>query len=183
MWQALCLYTFLINEAMHSLGLGRFRVQLNVMKPSTLRWIQIYNAPQTSMLITMYPDHLKYILCTQNTYEDWNGLLWIYTKLTSTDFIKPLYLKFKLRTYVNIRRAASFITGDCEFAHWNRNCRNSGHKLFPSSSRRFRAISDTTSQNFRLMESDCSDCITINKRSFNCCWASSGSCESIHSIN
>lgn len=55
-------------------------------------------------------------------------------------------LDHKLETHVNILMPASFMLESWDAAQLNMNCRNSGHWLLPSSSIRFRASSETTSQ-------------------------------------
>ncbi len=80
-------------------------------------------------------------------------------------------------TYANILKLHSFKCGDCELAHWNKNCKNSGHWLFPSSSIKFLASSETTSQTFFFNDSFVSVWTNFNKASFNWFWSSTLNCK------
>lgn len=99
---------------------------------------------------------------------------------TSIFFINTPLVRDKCkRTYVNIRSALSFNAGNGLFAHWNRNWRNSGHWLLPSSSIKFLATSAATSQTLRRILSVCSFWTDSKICSFNWVCASGGICEII----
>lgn len=85
----------------------------------------------------------------------------------------------KKNAYVNIRSALSFNADNGLFAHWNRNWRNAGHWLLPSSSIKFLATSAATSQILRRILSFCSFWTESKICSFNWVCASGGICEII----
>lgn len=99
---------------------------------------------------------------------------------TSILIYHKIYHKIGIKkTHVNIRSALSFKADNGLFAHWNRNWRNSGHWLLPSSSIKFLATSAATSQTLRRILSVCSFWTDSKICSFNWTCASGGICEII----
>lgn len=125
------------------------------------------------------------IICLLVSKYTWDGSVdtqyifyfYFFNKYT---IIRKMDLK---ETYVNIRSALSFNAGNGLFAHWNRNWRNSGHWLLPSSSIKFLAISAATSQTLRRIVSVCSVWTDNKICSFNWTCASGGIWNNYISIN
>lgn len=121
------------------------------------------------------------IICLLISKYAWDGSIYIYLKQIYMRWNSKLYIIYSkniiyiyIKTYVNIRRAFSFNAGTGLFAHWNRNCRNSGHWLLPSSSIKFLATSAATSQTLRRIVSVCSFWTDNKICSFNWACASGG---------
>lgn len=114
------------------------------------------------------------MVCLLISKYTWDGSVCNIIFLISIFLINTLVIQDIKETYVNIRSALSFNAGNGLFAHWNRNWRNSGHWLLPSSSIKFLATSAATSQTLRRILSFCSFWTESKICSFNWTCASGG---------